>query len=51
MIKSIVQLVGDHLRQKGTICGSITCPGDKLQCSPGGPGIVAAIGPGRLVVA
>ena len=39
MIESIVQLVGgDHLWQRGTICGGVTCPGGTSCSAPSGPG-------------
>jgi len=53
MIEFIVQLVGDHLWQRGTICRSVTRPGE-TSCSapsvPEGPSIVAPIGPGGPIL-
>ena len=33
MIKSMIKLVGDHLWQRGTNCGSLSCPGGGESCS------------------
>ena len=52
MIDSMIKPVGDHLWQRGTNCGGVSCPGGQvavlqavLQVVPGEPSMVAATGP------
>ena len=49
MIESMIKPMGAHLWQRGTNCGSVSCPGGGASCSaassPGGPSMVAATGP------
>ena len=45
MIESMIKPVGDHLWQRGTNCGGVSCPGGtscSAASSPGGPSMVAA---------
>ena len=53
MIESMIKPVGDHLLQRGTNCGGVSCPGE-TSCSaasiPGGPSLVAATGPGGQIL-
>ena len=53
MIESIIKPVGDHLWQRGTSCGGVSCPGG-TSCSAtsslGGPSMVAATGPGGPIL-
>ena len=53
MIESMIKPVGDHLWQRGTNCGGVSCPGG-TSCSVasirGGPSMVAATGPGGPIL-
>ena len=54
MIESMIKPVGDHLWQRGTNCGGVSCLGGtscSAASSPGGPSMVAATGLGGPVVA
>ena len=49
MIESMIKPVGDHLWQRGTNCGGVSCPGGtscSAASSPGGPSMAAATGSG-----
>ena len=53
MIESMIKPVGDHLWQRGTNCGGVSCPGGtsySAASSPGGPSMVAATGPGGPIL-
>ena len=53
MIESIIKPVGDHLWQRGTNRGGVSCPGGtgcSTTSSPGGPSMVAATGPGEPIL-
>ena len=53
MIESTIKPVGDHLWQRGTNCGGVSCPGGtscSAASSPGGPSMVAATGPGGPIL-
>ena len=50
MIESIIKPVGDHLWQRGTNCGGVSCPGGTSCSSLGGPSMVAATGPGGPIL-
>ena len=49
----MIKPVGDHLWQRGTNCGGVSCPGGtscSAASSPGGPSMVAATGPGGPIL-
>ena len=57
MIESIIKPVGDHLSQRGTNCGGVSCLGGggggtscSAASSPGGPSMVAATGLGGPIL-